>query len=138
MLPSVPMAIPAVDPHFLPLGSWPQLRPRRYGLGRSLRAPSGDTGGACGTVDCVTRDAPVPTTNAVAISREVKQFTGEIAGGLKDIGASLFSYSIYDLGFAFCCRATANLQLTVGECNARSDMTPTSTGETGPRLVAGA
>src|SRR5258708_22381887 len=41
MLPSRPMAIPAVDPHFLASGSWPQLAPGRYGLGRSLRAPSG-------------------------------------------------------------------------------------------------
>src|SRR5438105_14106069 len=128
MLPSVPMAIPAVDPHFLPLGSCPQLRPRRYGLGRSLRAPSGDTGGACGTVDCATRDAPVPTTNAVAISREVKQFTGEIARGLKDIGTSLFSHSIYDPGFAFLLQA--DRQLTTDrrrmQCSLRCTVGPTS------------
>src|SRR5260370_27697745 len=45
MLPSRPVTTPAVDPHFLPSGSWPQLTPARYGLGRSLRAPSGDTAG---------------------------------------------------------------------------------------------
>ena len=40
--------MPAVDPHFLPPGSRPQLAPGWYGFGRSLRAPSGDTAGATG------------------------------------------------------------------------------------------
>jgi hypothetical protein len=66
-----------------------------------LRAPSGDTGGACGTLDCLTRDAPAPTITAVAISREPKKFTDEIVRSLKDIGISLFACSIYDLRFAF-------------------------------------
>jgi len=43
-------------------------------------------------VDCGTRDTPVPTNTAVAITREAKQFTGEIVKGLKDIGISLFFY----------------------------------------------
>src|SRR5215469_6968586 len=47
ILPFGPTAIPAVDPHFLPPGNWPQLTPARYGLGRSLRAPSGETAGGC-------------------------------------------------------------------------------------------
>src|SRR5262245_27513066 len=48
IFPSGPTAMPAVEPHFLPPGNWPQLTPARYGLGRSLRAPSGDTAGGCG------------------------------------------------------------------------------------------
>jgi hypothetical protein len=65
-------------------------------------------------VDGVTRDAPVPTITAVTISREAKQFTGEIVRGLKDIGISLFflisgAYSIYDLGFAFLLQADRQL-----------------------------
>src|SRR5215472_4181482 len=47
ILPFGPTAIPAVDPHFLPAGNWPQLTPARYGLGRSLRAPRGETAGGC-------------------------------------------------------------------------------------------
>ena len=44
-LPSGAVVMLAVDPHFLPSGNCPQLTPGRYGSGRSLRAPSNDTGG---------------------------------------------------------------------------------------------
>src|SRR5437773_3940520 len=76
----------------------------------------------------MTRGAPVPTTNAVAISREVKQFTSEIARGLKNIGTSLFSHSIYALGFAFLLQA--DRQLTTDrrkmQCPLRCTVGPTS------------
>jgi hypothetical protein len=48
MVPSGAVAMPAVEPHFLPFGNCPQLTPALNGLGRSLRAPSGDTSGNSG------------------------------------------------------------------------------------------
>src|SRR5215469_3061399 len=45
IVPSGAVLTLAVDPHFLPSGNCPQLTPGRYGLGRSLCAPSIDTDG---------------------------------------------------------------------------------------------
>src|SRR6187200_3770908 len=50
MVPSGAVAIPAVDPHFLPFGSCPQLVPALWAFGRSLRAPSGETSGSSGNL----------------------------------------------------------------------------------------
>ena len=46
IVPSGAVVTLAVDPHFLPSGNCPQFTPARYGLGRSLRAPSIDAGGS--------------------------------------------------------------------------------------------
>src|SRR5437763_7081563 len=45
-VPSGAVVTLAVDPHFLPSGNCPQLTPGRYGLGRSLCAPSSETAGS--------------------------------------------------------------------------------------------
>jgi hypothetical protein len=46
IVPSGAVVTLAVDPHLLPSGNCPQLTPARYGLGRSLRAPSSDADGS--------------------------------------------------------------------------------------------
>jgi hypothetical protein len=86
-------------------------------------------------LDCVTHDAPVPTIAAVAISSEAKQFTGEIVRGLKDIGISFFSYSIYDLGFAFLLQADRKLTTDRRrmQCSLRSMVTTSQEHETADR-----
>ena len=46
MVPSGATVTPAVELHLRPSGSAPQWTPGRYGVGRSLRAPSSDTAGS--------------------------------------------------------------------------------------------
>src|SRR6185503_667665 len=46
MVPSGATVTPAVELHRRPSGSDPQCTPGRYGVGRSLRAPSSDTAGS--------------------------------------------------------------------------------------------